>query len=109
MKWREIYEDKEIQALQAEATYHLGRVLYEGELDFDRAVSQLEEAIRLDPGNIAAHYYLGRAIQEQIARNTSRRAEEALRYYLLNGAPLGHEDEVRGLIGSRQRAGQSSR
>jgi len=104
VKWEETYQDEEIQALRAEIAYHLGRVLCEGELDFDRAVSQLEEAVRLDPGNIAAHYYLGRAIQEQIARNTSRRAEEALRVYLLNGAPLGHEDEVRELIGSRQRA-----
>ena len=60
MKWMASYKPQEIQALLAEAHYHLGRVLCEGELDFDRAVSELEEAVRLDPENIRAYYYLGR-------------------------------------------------
>jgi tetratricopeptide (TPR) repeat protein len=102
MKWKEDYRDDEITGLVAEAKYHLGKVLCEGELDFDRAVSELEEALRLDPGDIRAHYFLGRAIREQVERNRFRRAKEVLRRYLLEGAPLGHEDEVRLFLGSRK-------
>ena len=103
MKWMEKYSSQEVQGLLAEARYHLGRVLFEGELDFDRAVSELEEAIRLDPANISAHYYLGQAIREQVERNKLKRAEEVLLIYLLKGAPLGHEDQVREFLGSRKR------
>src|SRR4051794_29814279 len=59
----EQYSDDERTVLLAEARYHLGRVLYEGELDFNRAVSELEEAIALDPSNIEAYYHLGKAIR----------------------------------------------
>ena len=58
----------------AEATFHLGRILFLGEFDFDRAVSELEEAVKLDPDNVQAHYYLGQAIRTQVERNTLKRA-----------------------------------
>jgi len=109
VKWKADYKQQELQSLLAEAKYHLGRVLCEGELDFDRAVSELEEAVRLDPENVAAYYYLGRAIREQIERNKYKRAEEVLRIYLMKGAPLGHEDEVREFLGSRKRQETTSR
>lgn len=109
MQWKAQYQPEELRGLLAEARYHLGRVLYEGELDFDRAVSELEEAVRLDPENICAHYYLGQAIREQIERNIYKRAEEALRVYLLKGAPMGHEEEVREFLGSRKRQEAASR
>lgn len=109
MKWKAEYNSEELRGLLAEARYHLGRVLYEGELDFDRAVSELEEAVRLDPENICAHYFLGQAIREQIERNTYKRAEEALRIYLMKGAPMGHEEEVRKFLGSRKRQEAVSR
>ena len=108
MKWKEDYRDDEITGLVAEARYHLGRVLCEGELDFDRAVSELEEALRLDPENIRAHYFLGRAIREQVERNKFTRATEVLRRYLLEGAPLGHEGEVRLFLGSRKHGGTTN-
>jgi hypothetical protein len=69
--------------------------------DFSRAVSELEDAVRLDEQNIEAHYYLGQAIRAQVERNILKRAEDVLRTYLAQGAPLGHEDDVRGFIGSR--------
>jgi len=109
MRWMESYNPQEMQALLAETHYHLGRVLCEGELDFDRAVSELEEAVRLDPDNIRAHYHLGQAIRQQIERNKFKRAEEVLRIYLMKGAPLGHEDEVREFLGSRKRQETTSR
>ena len=102
MMLKEKYTDKELNALLAEATYHLGRVLFMGEFDFDRAVSELDEAVRLDPDNLPAHYYLGQAIRTQVERNMLKRAEDALWTYVSHGAPLGHEDEVRKFLGSRR-------
>ena len=71
MRWMESYNPQEMQALLAETHYHLGRVLCEGELDFDRAVSELEEAVRLDPENIRAHYHLGQAIRNRSSATSS--------------------------------------
>jgi cytochrome c-type biogenesis protein CcmH/NrfG len=102
MKLQEQYTDQEIRALLAEATFHLGRVLFVGEISLDSAVSELTEAVRLDPDNVAAYYYLGQAIRTQVERNILKRAEDALRTYLSRGAPLGHEDEVREFLGSRK-------
>lgn len=99
---REQYSDEEINALLCEAVYHLGRVRYEREQDFDGAVSTLEWAVRLDPDNIPAYYYLGQAILEQIQRDKLTRARDVLRHYLTHGAPLGHEDAVRESIGTRK-------
>jgi tetratricopeptide (TPR) repeat protein len=101
----ERYTDDERTALLAEARYHLGRVLYEGELDFNRAVSELEEAVALDPTNIAAHYHLGKAIRILVDRNMLQRAADVLKRYLLAGAPLGHEEEVRAFLGTRAPGG----
>lgn len=105
------YTDEELHALLAEATFHLGRVLYLSESkksaadsDFSRAVSELEEAARLDQDNVEIYFYLGQAIRAQVERNILKRAEDVLRTYLAQGAPLGHEDEVRRFIGSRMQA-----
>jgi tetratricopeptide (TPR) repeat protein len=99
---QEKYTSDELKEILKEAHYHLGRVLYEGELDYDRAVSELEQAVRDDPENTAALYHLGQAIRAQVERNKLRRAEEVLREYLVKGAPIGHEDEVREFLGSRR-------
>jgi hypothetical protein len=100
----------ELKALLAEARYHLGRVLCEGEASFpegervfDLAVSELEEAIAGDPQNIGAYYYLGQAIRAQWERNRVKRARDVLRFYVSNGAPLGHEDELREFLESRKK------
>ena len=105
MKLKQQYTDQELNALLGEAAFHLGRVLLAGEFDFDQAVSRLEQAVRLDPDNVLAYYYLGQAIRTQVERNTLKRAENVLRTYLSRGAPLGHEDEVREFLGSRMQAG----
>lgn len=102
MLLKQQYTDQELNALLAEATFHLGRILFLGEFDFDRAVSELEETVRLDPDNVLAYYYLGQAIRVQVERNTLKRAEDVLRTYLVRGAPLGHEDEVREFLGSHK-------
>lgn len=101
---QENYTPEALIGIEAEAHYHLGRVLYEGELDFDGAVSELEQAVSMDPENVGALYHLGQAIRAQVERNKLRRAEEVLRRYLLKGAPLGHEDQVREFLGARKKA-----
>lgn len=98
---RQTYTDDEIRTLLAEARYHLGRVLYIGEIDFNRAVSELEESLSLDSGNTAAYYHLGQAIRVQVERRTMQRAREVLGEYLRRGVPIGHEAEVREFLGVR--------
>ena len=100
----ETYTPEELQDILKEATYHLGKVLYEEGKDYDRAVSLLADAVRMDPENVPALYYYGQAIRAQVEYNTLRRAEDALRAYIEKGAPLGHEDEVRQFLDSRKMA-----
>jgi len=105
MQLREQYTNEELNALLAEASFHLGRVLLlKSEPNLDRAVSALQEAVQLDADNVRAYYYLGQAIRAQVERNILKRAEDAWRTYLSRGAPLGHEDEVREFLGSRRAA-----
>jgi hypothetical protein len=99
----ETYTPEELQDILKEATYHLGKVLYEEGKDYDRAVSLLADAVRMDPQNVPALYYYGQAIRAQVEYNTLRRAEDALRAYIEKGAPLGQEDEVRQFLGMRKR------
>ena len=99
---QQTYTSEELQGILKEAHYHLGIVLYEGELDFDRAVSELEVAVRMDPENVPALYHLGTAIRLQVERNALKRAEELFITYLIKGTPLGHEDEVREFLSMRR-------
>ena len=93
---------EELQQILDEATYHLGKLLFEAALDYDRAVSLLGETVRNDPANVPALYYYGQAIRAQVEYNTLQRAEEALSTYLEKGAPLGHETEVRQFLEARE-------
>ena len=101
------YTEQKINILSGEARYHLGRVLYESERDFDRAISELENAIRIDSENARAYYYLGQAIRAQIEHNMEKRAQDAFRTYLKKGTLLGHEDEVREYLGARKKAAEN--
>ncbi len=98
------YTGPELSGMLGEAKYHLGRALYEGKKDSDlnQAVTELEEAVEMDPGNTAALFYLGQAIRAQVERNTLARAEKVLREYLVRGAPQGQEDEVRSFLQTRR-------
>lgn len=100
------YSEEALRSLHADALFHLGRVLYEQAIAsedgwFDPAVDRLQQSIGLDPDNAAAYYYLGQAIRGMIERNFQKRADDALRTYLARGAPVGHEDEVREILGIR--------
>jgi hypothetical protein len=99
---------EELQEIIDEATYHLGKILYEEGKDYDRAVSLLGDAVRADAQNVHALYYYGQAIRAQVEYNTLKRAEDALRTYIQRGAPLGHEDEVRQFLGTRKRVSSTA-
>lgn len=107
-----LYSDTEIMAYEKErdpnaqghyhdAYYQIGRILFEKGGNFTKAVSELNEAIRLDPENTHAYYYLGEAIRKMVDSETLTKAEDALKTYLARGAPMGHENEVRLFLGSR--------
>lgn len=102
MKFRQEYSSEEMEQLLTEAYFHLGRVLYEEGENYDDAISILNKVIQRDKENIHALYYLGQAIRKQVERDYLKRAEDYLRQYLLHGAPLGHESEVRYFLYARR-------
>jgi tetratricopeptide (TPR) repeat protein len=85
-----------------EAHYWLGRVLYESKKDPARAVSELRLATQESPDNIAAHYYLGKALRALVEQEILKEAERAYRTYLNAGSPLGQQEEVQEFLRSRQ-------
>jgi tetratricopeptide (TPR) repeat protein len=91
------------KAQHDDAHYQFGRALFVSKADYSGAVSSLTEAVRLDPGNARAYYYLGQAIRAMVETNILAKAAGALTSYLERGAPLGHEDEVREFLGARKR------
>jgi uncharacterized caspase-like protein/Flp pilus assembly protein TadD len=99
-------DDSEPSRWRAEAHYQLGRILYEGdktESGLNQAISHLSRATEQDPNNIRAFYYHGQALRTLVDRTTLADAQRVLRVYLVHGAPLGHEDEVRSFLGARQK------
>lgn len=98
------YTSEELQALITEASFQLGKILYAEGRDYARAVSLLADTVEQEPHNSAAHYFLGQAIRGQIEQDMYRRAEQALRTYLEQGAPIGHEEEVREFLRIRGRS-----
>ena len=81
---------------EARARLELGRALMKS--DRARAVSECRLATRRDPELVQAHYWLGRAITELIAQETTAQAVDALRAYLEGGAPIGRREETLTLI-----------
>jgi tetratricopeptide (TPR) repeat protein len=98
---RERQRDANADHHRAEARYQLGRAIYESGVSYARAVAELGEAVKLDPQNTAAHYFLGQAVRQMVARETLATAEEPLRIYLSRGAPLGHKNEVQQFLATR--------
>jgi hypothetical protein len=91
---------------EARARLHLGRVLLESERDRPRAVSECRLATKRDGELAAAWFWLGRALAELVKHETAAEASDALRAYLVRGAPLGRRSEVRELLGAM--AGQAA-
>ena len=85
-----------------EAHYWLGRVLYESKRDPAHAVSELRLATQQSPDNIAAHYYLGKALRALVEQEILTEAERAFQTYLNAGAPLGQQEEVQEFFKSRK-------
>ncbi|MGL5832923.1 MAG: caspase family protein, partial [Waterburya sp.] len=90
------------QGSYPKAHYWLGRVLYESKKDPARAVSELRLAIQESPDNIAAHYYLGKALRTLVEQEILMEAEQAFQTYLNAGSPLGQQQEVQEFLKSRK-------
>ena len=90
------------QRFYPEAHYWLGRVLCESKRDPARAVSELRLATQQNPDNIAAHYYLGKALRSLVEQEILTEAERAFQTYLNAGAPLGQQEEVQEFFKSRK-------
>jgi hypothetical protein len=57
-------------------------------------VDELHPAIKADPNNTKAYFYLGQAIRVLVEQDLMLEAEQALQTYANGGAPLGHRNEV---------------
>jgi tetratricopeptide (TPR) repeat protein len=90
-----------------EASYYLGKFLFERGKEFARAVGILREVIKYEPNNNAAYYYLGQSIRSLIETETLVEAERSLRTYLENGAQIGHEKNVQEFLNSIEKQKQS--
>lgn len=64
-------------------------------------VNHLREAIKHDPRNIPAQYFLGQAIQGLIKEESTKNVMDAFSVYLEAGAPIGNEESVKTFIASQ--------
>lgn len=84
-----------------EMHYQLGRVLFEWNNDLNKAILELNEAVKGEPNNAAAYYFLAKAIHARVERETLVDAENAFRQYLSLGAPLGRAAEAEAFLQKR--------
>lgn len=73
--------------------------------NYARAVDLLNQVSVEEPQNARVLYYLGLGIREMVERESLAKAHRVLSSYLEMGAPLGHESEVREMLGSRLKPG----
>ena len=80
--------------LSREFHYHLGRILYESRKNLSRAISELEEAVRLEPENARAHYYRGEALRRLVDEDLLTKARDDLKTYLDAGIPVTRYPDI---------------
>ena len=61
----------------------------------------LQKAIQLDPDNIPAHFFLGKALKELIQQESNEKIIEVFETYLQADAPLGFEEEAQSFLNSQ--------
>jgi hypothetical protein len=62
-----------------------------------RAVSELNETVKLNHENVLVYYYLEKAIISMIEHKTLTKAKDAFKISLAKGVPLGHKEDVRNI------------
>jgi hypothetical protein len=90
--------DPDVKVWAREASYHLGRLLYETGDDLEDAVAALRSAHRRSPGDPRICLHLALAMLKLVERENLAEIEGLLRAYLAAGAPLGRIDEVRSFL-----------
>lgn len=93
------------------AYYPLGRLYLEQEdlssgednegTTLSAITGYLQKAIQLDPDNIPAHFFLGKALKELIQQESNDQIIEAFDTYLKAGSPLGFEDVAQEFLNSQ--------
>ncbi len=102
-------ELKKAAQLNIDAHYPLARMYYDyrevfGEtISWSAVVNHLREALKVDPENALAHYYLGQSILQLVEQESHENTVEAFTAYLEAGAPEGHEKEVKEFINASNR------
>jgi uncharacterized caspase-like protein len=85
-----------------EASFQLGRVLFQWNRNLDKAIDLLRTAVEKLPDHAAAFYYLAQAIRARIEQETLVDVANAFRRYLDPGAPLGHRADIEGFLRMRE-------
>jgi uncharacterized caspase-like protein len=94
-------KDSNAEDYYFECHFQLGKILFESKNNLAKAVSNLEEAKNAKLVDSRLYYYLGKAYLALAEEEIKNKGMESLKLYLDNGAPLGYEEDVRRLIGSK--------
>jgi len=94
-------KDSNAEDYYFECHFQLGKILFESKNNLTKAVSNLEEAKNAKLVDSRLYYYLGKAYLALAEEEIKNKGMESLKLYLDNGAPLGYEEDVRRLIGSK--------
>jgi tetratricopeptide (TPR) repeat protein len=95
-------KDSNAEDYYFECHFQLGKILFESKNNLTKAVSNLEEATKTKVVNSRFYYYLGKAYFALAEEEIKSKGMESLKLYLDNGAPLGYEEDVRRLLGSKK-------
>jgi hypothetical protein len=81
-------------SLSRDHHYHFGRVLYESRKDLSGAISELDQAVALEPGDARAKYYRGQAIRVLIEQDLLVKARDDLRNHLDARVPVTRHRDI---------------
>jgi tetratricopeptide (TPR) repeat protein len=95
-------KDSNAEDYYFECHFQLGKILFESKNNIAKAVSNLEEAKKAKVVDSRLYYYLGKAYLALAEEEIKNKGMESLKLYLDNGAPLGYEDDIRRLLGSKK-------
>lgn len=92
--------DPDFADWQRDSWLFMGRWLCKrgNQADSLRGVEFLERACNRDPKDFTAYFFYAEALRDVVSMDLLPTAEHCLTAYLLNGAPLGFEDDARNFI-----------
>lgn len=94
-------KDSNAEDYYFECHFQLGKILFQSKKNLAKVISNLEEAKKAKFVDSRLYYYLGKAYFALAEEEIKSKGMESLKLYLDNGAPVGFEEDVRRLLGSK--------